>query len=183
MIRVLDVNESSLKLYEADNKEALSRSLDIILGDASDEILGRQLVATAQGKPVELQCVNRTLSGREMTVLIKASVPPGYEDTWSKVLVSVHDLSERMRAEVLKDMFGRYLSEEVTNTLLDNPDLVKLGSEKRSVTIMVSGLRGFTSLAERLEAEKVVQLLNGYFEVMVDVLLKYNATINEIIGD
>jgi adenylate cyclase len=58
-----------------------------------------------------------------------------------------------------------------------------LGGEKRSVTIMVSDLRGFTSLAERLEPEKVVQLLNGYFEVMVDVLLKYNATINEIIGD
>jgi len=88
-----------------------------------------------------------------------------------------------MRAVFLKDMFGRYLSEEVTNTLLENPDLVNLGGEKRSVTIMMSDLRGFTSLAERLEPEQVVQILNTYFEIMVEVLLKYNGTINEIIGD
>jgi adenylate cyclase len=88
-----------------------------------------------------------------------------------------------MRAEFLKDMFGRYLSEEVTNTLLENPDMVHLGGEKRSVTIMLSDLRGFTALADRLEPEQVVQILNTYFEIMVDVLLKYHATINEIIGD
>jgi class 3 adenylate cyclase/HAMP domain-containing protein len=183
MIRILDVNQSGLRLYDAESKEALSRSLDKILAERSYEIFGQQLVAIAQGTAFELQCVNKTLSGREITVLMKASIPPGYETTWSRVLVSVHDLSERMRAEFLKDMFGRYLSEEVTNRLLENPDLVKLGGEKRSVTIMVSDLRGFTPLAERLAPEKVVQLLNGYFEVMVDVLLKYNATINEIIGD
>ena len=83
----------------------------------------------------------------------------------------------------LKDMFGRYLSEEVTNTLLENPDMLNLGGEKRSVTIMMTDLRGFTALAERLEPEQVVQILNTYFEVMVEVLLKYNGTINEIIGD
>jgi adenylate cyclase len=60
---------------------------------------------------------------------------------------------------------------------------VNLGGEKRSVTIMMSDLRGFTSLAERLKPEQVVQILNTYFEIMVEVLLKYNATINEIIGD
>jgi len=183
MINILDVNESTLQLYEAHSKEELSQSLDKILAERSHEILKEQLVAIAEEKPFELQCVNRTLAGKEITVLMKAAIPPGYEKTWAKVLVSVHDLSERMRAEFLKGMFGRYLSEEVTNTLLENPDLVKLGGEKRSVTIMMSDLRGFTSLAERLEPEQVVQILNTYFEVMVDVLLRYNATINEIIGD
>ncbi len=183
MIKILDVNESTLKLYEADNKEALAQSLDKILTDESHEILKEQVLAIAEGKAFEIQCINRTLTGRKITVLMKASIPPGYEETWAKVLISVHDLSERMRAVFLKDMFGRYLSEEVTNTLLENPDLVNLGGEKRSVTIMMSDLRGFTALAERLEPEEVVQILNTYFEIMVEVLLKYNATINEIIGD
>jgi len=183
MIKILDVNEATLNLYEADNKEGLVQSLDKILTDESHEILKEQVLAIAEGKAFEIQCVNRTLTGKEITVLMKASIPPGYEGTWAKVLISVHDLSERMRAGFLKDMFGRYLSEEVTNTLLENPDLVNLGGEKRSVTIMMSDLRGFTSLAERLEPEQVVQILNTYFEIMVDVLLKYNATINEIIGD
>jgi class 3 adenylate cyclase/HAMP domain-containing protein len=183
MIKILDVNESTLKLYEADSKEAMSENLDKILADTSHEILKEQVLAVTQGNAYEIQCINKTLKGREITVLMKAAIPPGFEETWGKVLVSVHDLSERMRAVFLKDMFGRYLSEEVTNTLLENPDLVNLGGEKRSVTIMISDLRGFTALAERLAPEQVVQILNTYFEVMVEVLLKYNATINEIIGD
>ena len=86
-------------------------------------------------------------------------------------------------SELIKKMFGRYLSTEVMNTLLEDPSALELGGEKRKVTIMMTDLRGFTALSERLKAEQVVQLLNSYFEVMVDVILQYNGTINEIIGD
>ena len=182
-IKLLDVNKATLELYEAGSIEELSGNLKSIQMDSSGVILKKQLCALADGIAFENQCVHRTLSGREINVLMKASIPPGYESTWSKVLISIHDLSSQMRAEFLKDMFGRYLSEEVTNALLENPDNIKLGGEKRCVTIMISDLRGFTPIAERLEPENVVQLLNVYFEVMVEVLLKYNATINEITGD
>ena len=86
-------------------------------------------------------------------------------------------------ASLLKKMFGRYLSTEVMNSLIEDPSALELGGEKRRVTIMMTDLRGFTALSERLEPEQVVQMLNAYFEVMVDVALKYNGTINEIIGD
>ena len=86
-------------------------------------------------------------------------------------------------SELIKKMFGRYLSTEVMNTLLEDPSALELGGEKRKVTIMMTDLRGFTALSERLKPEQVVQLLNLYFEVMVDVVLQYNGTINEIIGD
>ena len=84
---------------------------------------------------------------------------------------------------LLRKMFGRYLSIEVMNSLIENPSTLELGGEKRSVTIMISDLRGFTALSERLEPEQVVQMLNTYFEIMVEVILRYNGTINEIIGD
>jgi adenylate cyclase len=48
---------------------------------------------------------------------------------------------------------------------------------------MMTDLRGFTALSERLNPEQVVQMLNSYFEIMVDVILQYYGTINEIIGD
>ena len=86
-------------------------------------------------------------------------------------------------SSLLKKMFGRYLSTEVMNSLIENPSALELGGERRSVTIMMTDLRGFTALSERLEPEKVVQMLNTYFEVMVEAVLKYNGTINEIIGD
>jgi adenylate cyclase len=85
--------------------------------------------------------------------------------------------------DLLKRMFGRYLSMDVMNTIIENPASLELGGEKRRVTIMMTDLRGFTALAERLDPEQVVQMLNAYFEVMVEVILKYQGTINEIIGD
>ena len=86
-------------------------------------------------------------------------------------------------SELIKKMFGRYLSTEVMNSLLEDPSALELGGERRKVTIMLTDLRGFTALSERLKPEQVVQMLNSYFEVMVDVILQYNGTINEIIGD
>jgi len=183
LVKILDANQSTLELYEAESKEDFSRGLNQIMGKRGHDIVREELIALAEGNPFETQCVNHTLKGREIHVLIKASIPPGYETTWSRVLISVHDLTERMRAEFLKEMFGRYLSEEVMNTLLDNPDSVKLGGEKRNLTIMMTDLRGFTSLSERLDPEQVIQLLNIYFEIIIDILLKYDATINEIVGD
>ncbi|MBW2443470.1 MAG: adenylate/guanylate cyclase domain-containing protein [Deltaproteobacteria bacterium] len=92
-----------------------------------------------------------------------------------------HELENTL--ELLKTMFGRYLSTEVMASLIENPSALELGGEKRRVTIMMTDLRGFTAVAERLKPEQVVQMLNSYFEVMVEVVLKYQGTINEIIGD
>jgi adenylate cyclase len=86
-------------------------------------------------------------------------------------------------SELIKKIFGRNLSTEVMNSLLEDPSALKLGGERRKVTIMMTDLRGFTALSERLKPEQVVQMLNSYFEAMVDVTLQYNGTINEIIGD
>ena len=84
---------------------------------------------------------------------------------------------------LLKKMFGRYLSTEVMTSLIENPLALELGGERRKVTIMMTDLRGFTALSERLQPEQVVQMLNVYFEIMVEVVFKYHGNINEIIGD
>jgi adenylate cyclase len=102
-----------------------------------------------------------------------------------KLVLNLTEEREKMAemSTILKKMFGRYLSTEVMNSLIENPSALELGGERRSVTIMMTDLRGFTALSERLEPEQVVKMLNVYFEVMVEVVLKYNGTINEIIGD
>lgn len=87
------------------------------------------------------------------------------------------------RNEFIRKTFGRYTSDEVVEALLDAPDGLKLGGEKREVTILMSDLRGFTALAERLEATEVVSLLNHYLSAMVEVIQQNGGTIDEIIGD
>jgi adenylate cyclase len=88
---------------------------------------------------------------------------------------------ERRNAFIRK-VFGRYTSDEIVEALLDAPDGLKLGGEKRAVTILMSDLRGFTALAERLEATEVVLLLNRYLSAMVEVIQRHGRTIDEIIG-
>jgi adenylate cyclase len=183
MIKVLDVNQTTLQMFEAGSKEELLLGLEKIIPESSWESLIEELVAISKGRPFEMELTNMTLSGKEITVLMKTNIPPGYEETWSKVFVSIQDQTERAKSEFLKKMFGRYLSEEVLTSLIDNPDSIKLGGEKRDVTIMMTDLRGFTAVSERLDPKQVVQMLNDFFEVMVDIILKYNGTINEIIGD
>ena len=102
---------------------------------------------------------------------------------WQKGVIEKREAEVSELAEFLKKMFGRYLSTEVMSSLIENPSALELGGEKRSVTIMMTDLRGFTALSERLTPEQVVQMLNAYFEVMVEVVLEFNGTINEIIGD
>jgi adenylate cyclase len=67
--------------------------------------------------------------------------------------------------------------------LIENPASLELGGEKRRVTLMMTDLRGFTAMSERLAPERVVRVLNDYLEVMVDVIARHRGTINEIIGD
>jgi adenylate cyclase len=83
----------------------------------------------------------------------------------------------------IRRTFGRYLSDEVVATLLETPQGLKLGGERRKITILTSDLRGFTALSERLQPEQVVKILNIYLEGVLDVITKYQGTIDKFIGD
>ncbi|OGV70970.1 MAG: hypothetical protein A3K19_05600 [Lentisphaerae bacterium RIFOXYB12_FULL_65_16] len=87
------------------------------------------------------------------------------------------------RTEFIRRTFGRYLSEEVVASILETPEGLKLGGEMRDVTILMSDIRGFTSVSARLGPEKVVRILNSYLGAMTDVLKEYGGTIDEFIGD
>jgi class 3 adenylate cyclase len=85
--------------------------------------------------------------------------------------------------ELVRRAFGRYVSEEVAESLLRTPEALELGGEERDATILMSDLRGFTAMAERLPPREVIEVLNLYLETMVEVIARYEGTIDEIIGD
>jgi class 3 adenylate cyclase/CheY-like chemotaxis protein len=88
-----------------------------------------------------------------------------------------------LRNRFIKNTFGRYLSDEVVESLLESPEGLKLGGEMRRVTIMMSDLRGFTQFSERLGPTQVVHMLNRYLGAMTEIILRYQGTIDEFIGD
>ena len=80
-------------------------------------------------------------------------------------------------------MLGRYVTDEVASHVLAAPEELHLGGERREVTILMSDLRGFTQMSDRSDPETVVSILNHYLHHMVEVALRWNGTIDEIIGD
>jgi adenylate cyclase len=71
----------------------------------------------------------------------------------------------------------------VVTDVLSSTKKVELKGEKRTVTMMMSDLRGFTSMAARLQPERVVALLNRYLSTMIPIIKQYQGTVDEIIGD
>ncbi len=88
----------------------------------------------------------------------------------------------RQRREI-KQMFSRYMSDLLIQDLLKNPDKLKLGGEKRVLTVFFSDLAGFTSLSEKLAPEEVVGLLNRYLTAMTDIILASGGLIDKYEGD
>lgn len=84
---------------------------------------------------------------------------------------------------LIRQVFGRYLSDEIVTNLLESPEGLKLGGERRKITILTSDLRGFTAISERSQPEEVITILNIYLEFMANIIAKYQGTINEFMGD
>ncbi len=88
-----------------------------------------------------------------------------------------------IRNAFIRRTFGRYVSDEVVSSLLDDPTGLELRGEKRRVSILMSDLRGFSTLTEWLTPTDVVSLLNGYLGTMADVIQSHGGTIDEFQGD
>lgn len=116
-------------------------------------------------------------------VLLQARISAGIErKRWHDREELYREQLER-REQFIRATFGRYLSDDIVDEILERPEGLELGGDLREVTIMMSDIRGFTSLVEHLPPQQVVKLLNRYLGRMTDIILEYGGTIDEFLGD
>ena len=90
---------------------------------------------------------------------------------------------ELARGMVERQAFERFLSSNIVEKILANPNEIHLGGENQTVTILFSDIRGFTRMSEHMEPHAVVELLNEYFAEMTDLIFESGGTLDKYLGD
>jgi adenylate cyclase len=92
---------------------------------------------------------------------------------------------ERSDKRFVKDLFGRYVSPQVADQILDLADdgRLKLGGEQREATVLFADIRGFTGLSEKMAPVDIVNMLNTYLSIVIEKILKNGGMINKFAGD
>ncbi|MEW6671520.1 MAG: adenylate/guanylate cyclase domain-containing protein [Thermodesulfobacteriota bacterium] len=99
------------------------------------------------------------------------------------VITAYKYLVESRQKRFIKDAFSTYLAPSVVKQLIDSPEKLVLGGEKRNITAFFSDVQGFTSISEKLSPEKLVEILNEFLTEMTDIILKFEGTVDKFEGD
>lgn len=97
--------------------------------------------------------------------------------------VAYRAATEGRQRKMITNMFGLYVDSTVVQILINNPHLVKLGGEKREISLLFSDIEGFSGISEKVSEDVLVRMMNVYLTDMTDVILKTGGTVDKFIGD
>jgi len=125
---------------------------------------------------------NLALEFHGKQTMVNISMSPLLNDQQQHIgtVIAMEDLSN---LDKLKSTFQKYVSKQIVDQILINEDLLNLGGQEQEVTILFTDIRGFTAMSEKMVPNEVVDTLNDYFNQMIEVIFKYNGTLDKIIGD
>jgi adenylate cyclase len=97
--------------------------------------------------------------------------------------VVVRYFTEEREKRQIRGMFQKYVSPDIVDQLIEDPAKLRLGGEKRELSVLFSDIRGFTSISERLAPEEILSLLNHYLSAMTAVVLRNGGMLDKYVGD
>jgi class 3 adenylate cyclase len=179
--RAVLVVDYAVEIYLDRLRELQMTILHASLAGGLGAMIAGFLVARRITRPVSALTVgvSRVAAGD-----LSQALPVRSSDEVGRLTRAFNDMLEGLRQrDFIRDTFGRYVSPEVVKTLLESPEGLRFGGEKRVVTILMSDLRGYTRFAEQGDPAWVMEVLNGYLARMTAIIIEYGGTVNEFIGD
>jgi len=103
----------------------------------------------------------------------------------ASMFIEINILGEQVKQETIaRERFSRLLSPNIAERVMSGQLEVRLGGQRvDECTVFNSDIRGFTAMSENSRPEELVEMLNGYFELMVDTIFKYEGTLDKFMGD
>jgi adenylate cyclase len=92
-------------------------------------------------------------------------------------------VTEEKGKKFIKQTFSHFVTKSVVEELLENPDKIKLGGERKECTVFFSDIADFTTIAEKMSPEALVKLLNQYLTEMTNIIFKYDGMLDKYEGD
>ena len=173
------VNKEALRLLNREEEEVIGNHYMIIF-EKNDQLLELiQKVESEQERVFENEFELKSIK-RKISVNLSCSPVFDEKTSFSGIVIAIDDLS---KINKVKSTFKKYVSKNIVDKLLENEDSLNLGGTESEITILFSDIRGFTSMSEKLSPTEIVKLLNKYFKSMIDVVFKYNGTLDKIVGD
>lgn len=173
------VNKEALRLLSKEQEEIVGNHNMIIFEKNEPLIEIIQKVEIEQKRIFENEFI---LKVNRKKISVNLSCSPVFDDekNFSGIVIALDDLS---KINKVKSTFKKYVSKNIVDKLLESEDSLNLGGTESDVTILFSDIRGFTSMSEKLSPTQIVKLLNKYFQSMINVVFKYNGTLDKIVGD
>ncbi len=92
-------------------------------------------------------------------------------------------LTEQREKRFIKSTFSKYISPDLVNILIANPEKIELGGQGTEATVLFSDIRGFTTLSESMRPKDLIEFLNSYLTRMTNIILETKGTLDKYIGD
>ena len=151
-----------------------------LLGGLVALLVGLLLARRVTGPVSDLSQGVARVSGGDLS----QTLPVRSQDEVGQLTAGFNAMLEGLRQrDFIRDTFGRYVSPEVAQTLLESPENLGLGGEKRELTVLMSDLRGYTRFVEQGDPTMVVEVLNHYLGRMTEIIIEHGGTINDFAGD